>query len=99
MESWQWCKAGGNSVSINIYLNDAIRNISDMNATCFLGGIRSRTNIICYVDDIGLLAPSATGLQKMLDLMYLGLDNLGLTINVSKRAYLVFKKAKNTPYI
>ena len=81
----------------NFYLNDAIRNISYMNAGCFLGGIK--TNIICYADDIALLAPSASGLQKMLDKMYLELDYLGLTINVSKCAYLVFKKAKNAPYI
>ena len=33
-----------------------------MNAGCFLGEIR--TNIICYADDIALLAPSAKAYRK-----------------------------------
>ena len=58
----------------NYYSSDAIRNVSDIDADCFLGGIR--TNIIRYAYDNALSAPSTLGLQKMFDELYLGLDYL-----------------------
>ena len=59
-----------------------------MNAGCFLGEENcqrdfSWNDIICYADDIALSAPSAIDLQKILDELYLGVDYLGLTVNVS----------------
>ena len=57
---------------------------------CTLAG--TRTNIIGYADDICLLAPSAPALQALLDTFSSQLDDLGLTINVDKCAYLVFRK-------
>ena len=82
----------------NYYSSDAIRNVSDIDADCFLGGIRTNI-IICFADDIALLALSAPGLQEMFDELLLGIDYLGLTFNVGMCAYLLFKEAKNAPYI
>ena len=63
---------------------------------CWLFSRIIKTYIICYADDIAILARSTIDLQKMLDKLYLGLDHLGLTVNVSKCAHLVFKMPKKT---
>ena len=49
----------------NFYINRMIREISTLPQGCVLAG--SKMNIICYADDILLLAPSSTGLQILLN--------------------------------
>ena len=75
------------------YINDIIDDISQMAIGCELGGIK--TNIICYADDICLLAPSTQALQSILNLLYAKLKNIGLSVNIEKCKYIVFKKHKS----
>ena len=79
------------------YINDIINEVSDMAVGCSIGGIR--TNIICFADDMCLMAPGATSLQKILDAVSLRITSLCLTINVSKSAYIVFKKRVKDCYL
>ena len=77
----------------NYYINDMIREIGEMDVGCCLSGIRY--NIICYADDVMLLAPSKTGLQSLLNKFEQCLGVLGLFANVSKCAYLTFFRGKH----
>ena len=47
------------------YINEMTNCISDMHEGCTLAGVKF--NIICYVDDIALLAPSRIGLESLLE--------------------------------
>ena len=76
----------------SFYINEMIDEISEMNVGCSLGGVR--VNIICYADDICLLAPSRYALQLLLDHLQSCLKYLDLNINVNKCAYIIFKKHK-----
>ena len=49
-------------------------------------------NVLCYADEIALLAPSVKGLKKMLVTIEEGLTNLGLVVKPAKCAYIVFRK-------
>jgi len=51
-------------------------------------------NIICYADDILLLAPSAYGLRQLISVLETSLGQLQLKINVSKTNYIVFRCSK-----
>ena len=87
-------------ILFSFYINDTINAISNMNVGCSLGGIR--TNIICYADDVCLLAPTAVALQKLIDVASVQLENIRLDVNVSKCACMVFSKRnsyKATPRI
>ena len=78
----------------NFYVNDVISEISRLKEGCSLGGVK--TNIICYADDISILAPSASGLQKILNILHDRLSQLGLLVNVDKCAYIVFRAVKKS---
>ena len=71
----------------------ALKSVSEMNVGCSIIG--HKTNVIAYADDIVLLAPTASGVQKMLDKLCLLLENLCMTVNATKSNYIVFKKRKN----
>ena len=64
-----------------------------MDVGCCLSGIRY--NIICYADDVMLLAPSKTGLQTLLNKFEQCLGVLGLFANVDKCAYLTLFRGKH----
>ena len=66
-----------------------IREISTLPQGCVLAG--SKMNIICYADDILLLAPSSTGLQILLNKLVYRLNELSLKINIQKSSYILFK--------
>ena len=74
------------------YFNSLIEKISKMPLGCSLEG--RNFNILCYADDVTLLAPSASGLQKLLDAFSSEVSNLGLEVNTAKCAYMIFKKYK-----
>ena len=57
-----------------------------------------KANILCYADDILILAPSASGLQAMLDEIGNVMNDLCLKINTQKSVYIVFKNCKKTEY-
>ena len=77
------------------YINEILNEISSMSVGCSLGG--NRSNILCYADDMCLLAPSATALQILLSLLESRLTGVGLIANVSKCAYLVFRGKSRDP--
>ena len=75
------------------YINHIIDKISGMEDGCSLAGVRN--NILCYADDVCLLAPSPEALQSVLDVLYQEVKTLGLSINVDKSAHLIFKHRKS----
>ena len=92
-ESWKvmnGVRQGGviSSFLFSFYMNEILDLISDLPIGCSIHGYKS--NIICFADDIILLAPTSQALQKILDIIYERLTALCLTIN-SKSKYIVFK--------
>ena len=73
----------------NLYIDYAIRNIHSLTTGCKLGLIP--VNIICYADDILLMAPSANGLQFLIDKLVEVISGIRLQINPNKSQYMVFK--------
>ena len=53
------------------------------------------SNIIAYADDIVLLAPSATGLQLLIDIAFNEAHGLELKFNVLKSKCMVFSSFGN----
>ena len=45
-----------------------------------------KAHIICHVDDISMLAPSANGLPKLLNLLCISFGQVGLSVNTEKSA-------------
>ena len=78
----------------SFYIDNIISEVSNMVPGCSLGGVK--TNIICYADDISILAPSVYGLQKLVDLLCMRFCQAGLSVNVEKSAYIVFKAKKSS---
>ena len=70
------------------YVNDILDVVSRENSGCVLGTYR--VNILAYADDVSLLAPSRSALQKLIDVVYRMSVELCLTINVRKTQYIVF---------
>ena len=78
----------------NFYISSVIRSISELGVGCAIDV--TKTNILTYADDIALLAPSASGLQILLDSLSEKLDKLCLIVNPSKSHYIVFRKSRST---
>ena len=77
----------------NFYLKESIDKITNQNEGCSLG--ISKSNILAYADDIVLIAPSASGLQKLVHTWGNSIEHLNLRINCDKSKYMVFKYRKN----
>ena len=73
----------------NFYLHTVMNRITSMNAGCTFQ--YERVNLIAYADDLILLAPSATGLQLLLDELNSQLEAMDLLINFEKSSYIVFR--------
>jgi len=76
-------------ILFNFYINECLVRVSEMSEGCKL--CFQPANIVGYADDLLLLAPSARGLQKMLDVSMGCIANLRLRLNVSKSRYIVFR--------
>ena len=72
----------------NIYINDILNNISSSKIGCKLG--INTANVIAYADDICILSPSSSGLQQLLNSLYLQLNELDLKLNENKTVCMVF---------
>jgi len=72
----------------NFYINECIAEVSLQKVGCRL--CFQPANIICYADDVLLLAPSNSGLQKLLDVFSRAVEGLNLVINEDKTNYIVF---------
>ena len=80
-------------IIFSFYIDYVLKSVSEMNVGCCIFG--HKTSVIAYADDLVLLAPSASGVQKMLDRLYEMLSDLSMTVNASKSNYIVFKKRRN----
>jgi len=60
------------------YLKNILRTVSDLPKGCCLNGVKM--NILCYTDDIVIMAPSTSALQDMLDRFATLINNLALEI-------------------
>ena len=69
-------------------------SIANSGVGCSLG--ITRTNILSYADDIALLAPSAAGLQFLLNKLSVELEELCLVVNPTKSNYMVFTKSRSS---
>ena len=77
------------------YIDEALQKITEMKIGCSILG--NKTNIIAYADDVFLMAPSASGMQKMLDKLYSLLTDLCMKINTDKDKsnYILFRSKYN----
>lgn len=72
------------------YADEIINTLSEMPQGCRLDFVK-----ICslgYADDLTVMAPSANGLQFLIDKLYLIANYLCLSINMNKTIYIVFGK-------
>ena len=76
----------------NLYINNVISLIAEQQPGCSID--LYKTNIIGYADDVSVLAPSANGLQFLLDKLTSMLSDLGLVVNPKKSAYMIFRTKK-----
>lgn len=76
----------------NLYIDSILHEISNMKYGCKLGITSS--NIIAYADDIVLLAPSAYGLQSLINKAHQLAINLELRFNQQKTKCMVFSSMK-----
>ena len=77
----------------NIYVNDLIDHVSDLDVGCRLGDYS--TNILRYADDMILKSPSADGwFEGLVQNISFGLSELNLKMNSQKSSYIVFKKKR-----
>jgi len=72
----------------NFYVDECIKEVSSLNVGCRL--CYQAANIICYADDVLLLAPSGSGLRRLLDVFSHAVNDLRLLINAEKSKYIVF---------
>ena len=75
-----------------IYIDDIIKKISKKNVGCKIEYLI--LNIICYADDITLLAPSIRSLQELIDALGLEIAKIGLTINTKKSICMKLSRKK-----
>ena len=78
-----------------IYVDDIISKVIRMNMGCTIG-LRSMA-IICYADDILLLAPSVVTLQKLLSVVESELTDLDMSLNSSKSSCIRFGPRYKVP--
>ena len=74
-----------------IYIDSLISNISRQKIGCKLGIASS--NIIAYADDIVLLAPSAGGLQLLIDKAVKEAESIDLNFNLDKTKCMIFRSS------
>ena len=91
---WRICngvRQGGvlSGLFFSIYIDALINKISNSKYGCKLGVVRS--SIIAYADDIVLLAPSATGLQALIDIAHKEANELNLSFNIGKSKCMIFR--------
>ena len=75
------------------YIDSVLEEISGMSEGCDLFGYKS--NVICYADDFLLLAPSASGLQILINTFEKRINSLCLKVNALKSNSIVFRSNKS----
>ena len=77
----------------SFYIDEMLQSFSKLNVGCTLG--HSKLNILSYADDLVLMAPTASGLQILLDRACTYLQSLKQEINLTKSSYIIFKYRKS----
>ena len=72
-----------------VYVDDLSKQLIDARSGCFIE--HQCINHLMYADDICLLAPSALGLEKLLDVCYNFSQCNDIVFNSLKSVYMVFK--------
>jgi len=70
------------------YVRDIIQAITRMNVGCSVGG--SMVNLLCFADDMVLIAPSCDGIKLLIDTLYILADEINMSFNTSKTVCMVF---------
>ena len=70
------------------YIRDLVKSIKDTRVGCNLGGCF--VNILCYADDIVLLAPSWRALQALLDCLDSQILLIDMQCNTNKTCCMIF---------
>ena len=73
----------------SIYIDDMLNKISESKVGCRLG--IQVSNVIAYADDLVIMAPSASGLQLLIDLMENMIKELDLSIHSTKSKCMIFQ--------
>ena len=85
----------------NFYLSFIVKELCNMKIGCKLA--LNYYPIISYADDLVVLAPSHSALQKMLNIIFKRFNELSLTINATKTKVVIFQRKTtrrgNTFYI
>ena len=74
----------------NLYINDLLNEVTCSNIGCKFGIFYQ--NIIAYADDLVLLAPSISGLQKLINISANACKDLFLEFNTKKSVCIKFYK-------
>ena len=72
-----------------VYVDDLSKQLIDARSGCFIE--HRCINHVMYADDICLLAPSALGLQRLLDVCYSFSQCNDIVFNSLKPVYVVFR--------
>ena len=76
----------------NLYIDCVLDKLSSMKVGCRMGIVNS--NVIAYADDIVLLAPSAAGLQMLMNKASQVALGLKLNFNKEKTKCMIFSKSR-----
>ena len=66
-----------------------INSITSLRLGCNVAG--TMINLLCFADDMVLLAPSWRGLQALIDKLYQAAIEVNMTFNVNKTVCMIFK--------
>jgi hypothetical protein len=72
-----------------LYIHDLINSITSLRLGCNVAG--TMINLLCFADDMVLLAPSWRGLQILIDKLHTEALAINMTFNVSKTVCMIFK--------
>ena len=72
-----------------IYTRDLIRSITSLSLGCNVSG--TMINLLCFADDMVLIAPSWCCLQILIDKLLQEALAINMTFNVSKTVCMMFK--------
>ena len=64
------------SYLFRFYVRDIIQAVTRMNVGCIVGG--SMINLLCFSDDMVLIAPFWDGLQLLIDTLYILADEINV---------------------
>ena len=97
-DEWLICngvRQGGvlSGLFFSLYIDSLLDEVSKSKYGCKLG--IHKANIIAYADDIVLLAPSAKGLQLLIDIAASQAGELKLSFNKEKSKWMIFRNSKS----